>query len=282
MNSRFLLPFLVIQAALLSSAQGAFAWTPALEQSLYRDAQKLLPRSLAMLMQDRESAVLDAAQRPPQGLSGFRDELAAGALKPETLSAFDAELRGATDMMQHRQLGAGLVRMGAVLRVAADVCDPTLAQQGTLPPAVTSEYYAFLETNLDKIPVVVDDPKALEIARADLPAYWQSLLERSRGDVPVILGEMLLRGRVVRHQAIDYRSPVFGVGSLAYSRAVTGIAATWLAAWRSVRGDMGQIRKPRTVAPPISGSFDTDTLERYKATPKPWLEQISEKAQESK
>jgi hypothetical protein len=100
--------------------------------------------------------------------------------------------------------------------------------------------------------------------------------------VPVILGEMLLQGRVVRHQALDYRSPVFGVGSLAYSRAVTGIAATWLATWRSVRGDMGRIRQPRTVSPPIGGAFDGDSLERYKATPRPWLETISQQTQESK
>jgi hypothetical protein len=275
MNSRSLLfSSLVFLAAFGGWARPALAWTPTLEQSLYRDAQKLLPRSLAMLMEDRERAVLDAAQQPPPGLAGFRTELAGGALTPETLSAFDAELKGATDMMQHKQLGAGLVRMGALLRVAADVCDPALTQHGELPPAVLAEYYAFLETNLAKIPVVVDDPKALEIARADLPSDWQSLLMRRRGDVPVILTEMIQQGRVVRHQAIDYRSPVFGVGSLAYSRAVTGIAATWLAAWRSVRGDMGRIRTPKVVRAPISGSFDDATLDKYKATPRPWLESI--------
>jgi hypothetical protein len=270
MNSRSLLSSLVFLVA-IGGARPALAWSPTLEQSLYRDAQKLLPRSLAMLMEDREKAVLAAAQLPPQGLAGFRTEVAEGALTPATLSAFEAELKGATDMMQHRQLGAGLVRMGAVLRVAADVCDPALTQQGQLPPAVTAEYYAFLETNLAKIPVVVDDPKALEMARTDLPAYWQSLLARSREDVPVILTEMIQQGRVVRHQAIDYRSPVFGVGSLAYSRAVNGVAATWLATWRSVKGDMGRIRPPRIVKAP---SFDDATLEKYKATPRPWLDTL--------
>jgi hypothetical protein len=277
MNSRFLLSSLAVLVGMAGgSPTRAIAWSPSLEQSLYRDAQKLLPRSLAVLMHDREQVVLDAAQRPPQGLAGFREELASGTLTPETLAAFEAELRGATDMMQRKQLGAGLVRMGAILRVAADVCDPALTQQGTLPPAVTAEYYAFLETNLAKIPVVIDDPAALQLARADLPTYWQALLLRSRGDAPVILGEMLLQGRVVRHQTIDFRSPVFGVGSLAYSRAVTGIAATWLATWRSVRGDMGRIRKPRVVTAPIGGSFDSDTLEKYKPTPRPWLETISQ------
>jgi hypothetical protein len=251
MTSRFFIRFLILKAGLLAvAAVPASAWTPALEQSLFRDAQRLLPRSLAVLMRDRERAVLDAAQRPPLGLPGFRAELATGPLQDKTLTAFDAELRGATDMMLKKQLGVGLVRMGSSLRVAADVSDPVLAQQGELPPAVAAEYYAFIEANLAKIPIVLDDPQALRLGRTDLPAYWQSLLARSRSDVSVIRTEMLVQGRVVRHQTIDYRNPVFGVGSLAYSRAVTGIAATWLAAWRDVRGDMGQMRLPRLLTPP--------------------------------
>jgi hypothetical protein len=50
--------------------------------------------------------------------------------------------------------------------------------------------------------------------------------------------EMFRNGRVVDHRTIDFRSPVFGVASLAYSRAVTSIAATWLTLWRSVGGDV--------------------------------------------
>jgi hypothetical protein len=54
---------------------------------------------------------------------------------------------------------------------------------------------------------------------------------------------------VVSHRTIDYRSPVFGVGSLSYSRGVTAIAATWLAVWRDVRGDVTRIPRPATVQP---------------------------------
>jgi hypothetical protein len=52
---------------------------------------------------------------------------------------------------------------------------------------------------------------------------------------------------VVDHRTIDYRSPVFGVASLSYSRAVTAIAATWLALWRDSRGDLTRIRQPTMV-----------------------------------
>jgi hypothetical protein len=117
---------------------------------------------------------------------------------------------------------------------------------------MVAEYYAFVAANLDKIPVVLDDARALKLGRDELPAYWQSLLTRSREHSPVLRTELFVNGRVVRHQTIDYRSPVFGVGSLAYSRAVTAVAATWLAGWRSVRGDLGNTRTPKLVAP-LSG-----------------------------
>jgi hypothetical protein len=228
----------------------ASAWTPALEKALFRDAQRLVPESLAILMRNRETAVLDLARHPTFEVATFPGELVSGQLQPGTLSAFDQQLRDALTLMEERRVGVGLVRMGALMRIAADVSDPVLtAGSEALPPIVVSEYYAFLEANLDKIPVVLDDPRALRLRREELPDYWQSLLTRSREDVPVIRTELFANGRLVRHQSLDYRSPIFAVGSLAYSRAVNSIAATWLAGWRAARGDFSRQRQPRIVTP---------------------------------
>jgi hypothetical protein len=236
-------------AVVAALAAPAAAWPTVLEQSLYRDAQRLLPRSLALLLRDREVAVLEAARQAPPELTGLASELTAGAIRPETSAALDNQLKEAAALMQKRQVSAGLVRLGALFRVAADVSDPVLCSAEGFPPGLVAEYYAFIEKNLDKIPVVLDDRRALQLSRGELPAYWQGLLGRSRLDGPVIRTEMFQAGRVVRAQTIDYRSPVFAVASLAYSRAVNGIAATWLAGWRSVRGDTGQTRDPHIVAP---------------------------------
>ena len=46
-----------------------------------------------------------------------------------------------------------------------------------------------------------------------------------------------MNGRVVDHRRLDYRSPAWAVSSLAYSRAVTAVAASWLAVWREAHGD---------------------------------------------
>jgi hypothetical protein len=142
------------------------------------------------------------------------------------------------------------VRLGGLLRIPADVSDPVLAvgPEG-YPPGVTREYYAFIEGYLAKIPVVLDDPAALKLERKALPAYWQTLLDRSRAQSATIRTEMVRDGRLVSHQSIDYRSPVYAVASLSYSRAVNAIAATWIAVWREAHGDTTRLPKPREVVP---------------------------------
>jgi hypothetical protein len=44
------------------------------------------------------------------------------------------------------------------------------------------------------------------------------------------------------------------VGSIAYSRAVTAVAATWLAAWRDANGDLTNRPRERTAAPRDPGA----------------------------
>jgi len=105
---------------------------------------------------------------------------------------------------------------------------------------------------------VLDDPAALTLETKDLPALWRSLLERGRDQAPVIRAELFRGGRVVDHRRLDYRSPAWAVSSLAYSRAVTGIAATWLAAWREARGDTTRAPRAREVKPEAPGDARAD------------------------
>ncbi len=232
-------------------ADPASAWTGTLMESLARDARRLLPRSLARLMAERETQVLEEMRRFPPTLSqAMATDLSAGELRPETLAAFEAEGGGAVELLRQQRLSDGLVRLGGLLRIPADLADPVLAAGSEgYPPGVAREYYAFIEANLGKIPVVLDDDAALKLERRDLPAYWRGLLGRSRVQAPVIRTGLFRNGRLVDHRTIDFRSPVFGVASIAYSRAVTGIAATWLVFWREARGDTTRIPAPREVRP---------------------------------
>src|SRR5688500_5946870 len=89
---------LVFASTVLASTHGQ-AWPPELERALYRDAQRLLPRSLALLLREREREVLAAARDPRPELIGLGSELTAGAIRPETAGAIDAQLRDATELL---------------------------------------------------------------------------------------------------------------------------------------------------------------------------------------
>jgi hypothetical protein len=231
------------------AARDASAWPSSLMQSLSRDARRLLPPSLARLMAEREPQIFEAAARfPPELSQAVWADLATGQLRPQTVAALDARAAEVVGLFRGQRVSEGVVRLGALLRIPADLADPVLsAGADGYPPGVTQQYYAFIEASLDKIPVVLDDPAALKLRRSGLPAYWQKILGRSRDQSPVIRTELFQNGRVVDYRTIDYRSPVFGVASLSYSRAVTAIAATWLALWRDSRGDLPRIRQPIVV-----------------------------------
>jgi hypothetical protein len=226
--------------------------------ALSRDARRLLPRSLSRLLGERESEVVDELHRfPPEVSRALAQDLPTGRLRPETLAALEAQVDRVIELLKEGQVSLGLVRLGGLLRIPADLSDPVLAvgPEGW-PPGVTREYYALFGANLDRMPVVLDDPAALKLSRKDLAAYWQSLLERSRPQVPVIREELFRDGRVVDHRQLDYRSPAWAVSSIAYSRAVTGTAATWLAVWREARGDLTRPPRAREVVPSVSDLAD--------------------------
>jgi hypothetical protein len=242
--------FAAVLAVLLVPA-GAGAWPASLRESMARDARRLIPRSLAELMVHREKEILEESARfPPELTDAIAADLGQGTLRPETLAALEARAGEAVALIRERRVTDGIIRLGSLMRVPADLSDPVLTRgpEG-YPAGVTREYYAFVSDNLPKIPVVLDNPAALHLDRRGLGPYWQGLLERSRDHSPVIQVELFKNGRVVDHRTIDFRSPVFGVGSLAYSRGVTAIAATWLAVWREVRGDLTRMRAPTELQP---------------------------------
>jgi len=236
---------------LIARVPAAAAWPAETMAPLSRDARKLLPRSLNRLLGERESFVLDETRRfPPDLARALAQDLPSGRLSPETLKALAAHTDGAFLLLKQGQVTEGLVQLGGLLRIPADLSDPVLAvgPEGW-PAGLTREYYALFTANLAKMPVVLDDPAALKLTRKELPALWQSLVERSRVQVPVMREALFVNGRVLDHRRLDYRSPAWAVSSIAYSRAVTGAAATWLAVWREANGDTTRMPMTREVVP---------------------------------
>jgi len=167
----------------------ASAWPAAVMESLARDARRLLPKSLAMLMHQHEKEILEASQRfPPDLAQLMAADLAAGELQPETLAALEQHAQEAVELLKEKRFSEGVVRLGALLRIPADLADPALMAGDGYPSGVTREYYAFVEESLTKIPVVLDDPPALRMQRARLGTYWRSVHGRSRGRLARLRG----------------------------------------------------------------------------------------------
>ncbi len=227
------------------------AWPAETMAAIGRDACRVMPRSLGRLIAEREREVRQEVDRFPAAVSSaVARDVAAGRLSPATLALLDGEIGAVVELFRARQVSEGLVRLGGLLRIPADLSDPVLADAPeTWPPALAPEYYALFAANLDKMPVVLDPSQALELKRSQLPQLFQALAERSRQHRATIRAELFRDGRVLRHETLDYRSPAWAVASLSYSRAVTATAAVWLAVWREARGDTSLMRRPHEVAP---------------------------------
>jgi hypothetical protein len=240
---------LAVLLAFCPAAAGA--WPAETVVAMTRDARRLLPRSLNKLLGERESQVKDELQRfPPQLSQRVFADLPSGRLSPQTLEALQAEVDRVASILHEGRMSEGLPRLGALARIPADLSDPmlTVGPEGW-PPGLVREYYALFAANLSRMPVVLEDRAVLETSRPQLPALWQSVLDRSRAQAPTVRAEMVREGRVVSASRLDYRSPAWAVSSLAYSRAVAAVAATWLAAWRSANGDLTNVPGTRVAAP---------------------------------
>ena len=65
----------------------ASAWPAALTERIARDARRLVPRSLGMLMSEREKEIFEAAQRlPPELTQAVAADLVRGELQPSTIA----------------------------------------------------------------------------------------------------------------------------------------------------------------------------------------------------
>ena len=234
-------------------APAAHAWPASIMQRLARDARRLLPAALSRLLAEREDKIFEAAAHFPVELQrALAADLERGALRAETLAEMQAHLGRVSELMTEKRVSEALVQLGACYRIPADLADPVLSVGAAgYPPGVTREYYAFVEANLAKIPVVLEDRAALQLKPPALPEYWKGVLQRSKQQSHVIGEELFQRGRLVDHRTLDFRNPAFGVGSLSYSRAVNAIAVTWLALWRGLGGDTTRMPVPIEIRPRI-------------------------------
>lgn len=233
-------------------APHAGAWPESLATAISHDARRLLPRTLVQLLASRERDIVSAMRAQPSAV----EDLVLGGLTARSLDdgVQGAITKDATQLVSKLQGNAftpALVEMGTRARMVASLADPALAltsSDARHASEIRDEFYAFVELHHAKFPLVISDPKSLELRSGDTGRYLASLRVSTRQQRSILIAEMGA-GRVPRATDIDLLSPVFAAASSAYSRAVVSVAAYWLAIWRDSGGDMTRQPKPYVVRP---------------------------------
>jgi hypothetical protein len=259
MTRRF--PFFTVVLAVLLCAPEAHAWPAHLSQRIAKDALRLVPRSLADLLMANEAEIFaDARTSNLPALSLVYFDIQQGKLSGPTRTALGVEFDERAKALQGPDFRASLIALGATYRLAADLADPAIGPGIGADPkaaAIRREFYSFVTDNRERIPLVISQPDSLRLGLEALPAFLADATARTPDQSSLLRAEGQENGRVLLSREIDFRSPVFAVASLAYSRSVSAVAATWIAIWRRAGGDMMRQQAPQTLAPRRT-QFDRD------------------------
>ena len=241
----------------LSCPGRALAWPGDLSRSIATDAFQLLPKSLADLLVAHQGEIFSEARiSKSQALALVYSDLPKGRLGVTTRAALGDEALRCARALQGEEFKAAVISLGSTYRLAVDLADPGVGAGLGIDEkarAIRREFYLYVTSNRDKIPLVVAEPASLKLRLDALPGFLGEVMQKASAQAALLRAEGQESGRVLKYTEIDFRSPVFAVASTAYSRSVGAVAATWIAIWRSAGGDLQRQKKLRTITPRAFG-----------------------------
>ncbi len=217
------------------------AWPAPTYRNMVYDTLLIMPPSLRRVLWRTEAYLL-------KGVFGLEGEMAsalardglAGSLSQDTVRGVDQRVNGVAEQVnQRRPFREIAVELGKLLRIAADLADPTVV--GASDPRLaraSREFHRFVTLHLEEFPLVYDWslPSTLK-GGVSVTTLLQRLSSASRASVPDLANAFWKDGRLVPATAFDYRSVPYATASLGYSRGVTAASYLWLAAWETANGD---------------------------------------------
>jgi hypothetical protein len=231
-------------AALLAAAAApsrpALAWPADAYRGMVYDALALMPPSLGRVLSKRDEFLLT-------GVSTLEGETAsliardgrAGRVSSDLIEDVEKRIDRVVRMVgEHRPFRETAVELGRLLRIAADLSDPTIIGAGSPElRRVAPEYLRFVGLQLGSIPLVHDGSLPSPIAGATIERILARVAEKTSASVGPLSEAFWKDGRVVPATTFDFRSVPFAETSLSYSRGVTAASYLWLSAWTKARGD---------------------------------------------
>ncbi len=223
------------------TATPASAWTQRTQLAIVETAARLAPDDLARQMERHKASLRDGVLHPFADHAGSRHEAnpdGSGGLP----RAVRAEARRAVVGIEgHRPFSEIVHQIGVVSHFVADLNDPL--RVANLDPGEGSyrgHYPRYLDSAHSRFTVIFYGSGRRVGSPAELDSLVARALVRGRG----LYGDVGREYRRIRSNGgrFDDRSTAFAVGSLAYSHAVSDVAAlmryVWLAAGGSDAGSL--------------------------------------------
>lgn len=234
------LAFLAILLSVLAVPADVQAWPAEAYRGMVKDALALMPPSLARVLAKRDDYLLSGVT----SLEGETASLIArdgvrGELSKDLVDDVERRIERVVRMVEeHRPFRETAVELGRLLRIAADLSDPTIVGAGSpVLRRVAPEYLRFVGLHLTQIPLVHDDSLPSPASGATIEGLLDRVAEKTSASIVPLSNAFWKDGRVVPAASFDFRSVPYAETSLSYSRSVTAASYLWLSAWRKANGD---------------------------------------------
>lgn len=247
--ARFSAVFLAVATAVAAAAPAA-AWTQRTQLAIVEMAATLAPVDLARQIERHKAALREGVLDPFADHGGSRHETnpdGSGRLR----EVVQTETRRAVAGIEgHRPFSEIVHQIGLVSHYVADLNDPLrVANLDPSESAYGDRYPRYLDGARKRFTVIYYGSGRRIGSPAELESLVGRALERGRKLYPDVAREYRRIGRTAGR--FDDRSTAFGVGSLAYSHAVSDVAAVmrylWLAAGGSDEGALPTVAGDRLV-----------------------------------
>lgn len=222
---------------LLGFAPPVLAWAPAARVRMIDEATRLMPSSLRLALTSHREALLRGALEPLIDEDGpqHRPRSAGGTLEAEIAARHADVVRGLAEGKPFEEIVHAL---GELAHYLADAEFPPNGEAGAdLRYAFLA---AFVEDRRARFPLVFYGHDDTELEGRDLAGFMHRELTAAAGLDGQLKAALAAVGPQARPSSFDDRSVPFAVGSLSWSRTVTGVVRVWCDAWRRGGGDLAR------------------------------------------